>query len=95
MTYETMMNTIEMLKDDAYVYTNNRNGRTLIGVTLCDFEGFGENNEEIYRPYDNETAVEEFLEMLLEEALEVEDDFYTIYHFDGFDVKVGYESYDI
>ena len=47
------------------------------------------------RDYDDADAVKAFEEMLRAEALEVDDDFYTTYHFDGFIVKVGYTSYDI
>ncbi len=66
-----------------------------ISVDFNDFEGFDDEWEEIMRDYDDEEAVEAFEEMLRKEALSVEDGFYTVYHFDGFDVKVGYTSYDI
>ena len=92
MTREMMIAAIENLGADASMY-EFENGT--IDVTLEDFEGFDDNWSEIDREYDNEEAVNAFLEMLEAECSSKEDDFYTIYHFEGFDVQLGYASFDI
>ena len=92
MTREMMIAAIENLGADASMY-DFENGT--INVTLEDFEGFDDNWSEIDREYDNEEAVNAFLEMLEAECSSKEDDFYTIYHFEGFDVQLGYASFDI
>ena len=56
--------------------------------------GFDEEWCEVFRDYDEE-AVAELVEWLEEHAVEVEDDFYAVYHFEGFEVHLGYGSYDI
>lgn len=65
-----------------------------IDVTICDFNGFDENWEEIMIEYDDK-AVKKMRDKLAEIANEVQDDFYTRYVFDGFYVEIGYASYDI
>ena len=91
MTYEQVLAMAEALGDDAIVF--DFEGQ--ISVDFNDFEGFDDDWSEIMRDYDDADAIEAFEEMLRAEALEVDDDFYTTYHFDGFIVKVGYTSYDI
>lgn len=91
MTLEKMMAIIEGLGEDAYVW--ERNG--MLHVTLNDDEGIDDDGEEVSREYDNPEAVERFEEMLETECLAQEGDFYTIYHFEGFDVMLGYTSFDI
>ena len=91
MTYEMMMRTLESLGADATYYGNGH----VIRVTLEDFDGFDSDWSEVFRDYDDEEAVESFLRMLEEESTSSEGDFYEVYHFDGFDVCLGYASYDI
>lgn len=91
MTYEKILEMANALGEDAIVFDFNNE----INVDFNDFDGFDENWEEIMRDYDNPNAVEAFEEMLRSEALSIDDDYYTTYHFNGFTVKVGYTSYDI
>ena len=66
-----------------------------LDVTIQDFEGFDKNWREIDRDLDNPEALGAFLEMLEAECSSKEGDFYVTYHFDGFDVEIGYASFDI
>ena len=91
MTREKMMNMIKDLKNDATYFEY----KGIIHVDLDDFEGFDENWDEQFREYDDADAVENFLDTLEKEALEIDEDYYTTYKFDGFAVKLGYTSYDI
>lgn len=91
MTYEMMMRTLETLGEDV---TYCEIGH-VIHVTIEDFEGFDDDWSEVTREYDDSEAVERFEEMLEVECSSHEGDFYEVYHFDGFDVCLGYASYDI
>ena len=91
MTFEKMIAAIEALGNDAFYDVVDE----VINVTLNDFAGFDEDYCEIMRDYDNEQAVENFLQMLDDECLSSSDDFYKDYEFDGFTVSLGYESFDI
>lgn len=66
-----------------------------VHVTLEDFEGFDDDWHEVDREYDDESAVESFVEWLESASLSHEGDFYCVYHFEGFDVVLGYASYDV
>jgi hypothetical protein len=91
-TREMMIATIEALGADATL----RNTKDYcLDVTIEDFEGFDDDYDEIMRDYDNAEAVECFEEMLETECLSQEGDFYITYHFEGFDVCLGYASFDI
>lgn len=92
MTREMMVATVEALGADATLWVA-KSGR--LDVTLENFEGFDEDWEEVYRDYDHPEAVAQFEEMLETECLSQDGDFYVTYHFDGFDVQLGYASYDI
>ena len=92
MTREMMLATIEALGADASLWDEED---YCLDVTLEDFEGFDENWSEIYRKYDDPKAVKRFEEMLETECLSQEGDFYVVYHFEGFDVCLGYASFDI
>lgn len=62
-------------------------------VTINDFKGFNEDWEEIDREVNfNE---ENFYNFLKENCISYEEDFYNTYVFEGFQVEVGYASYDI
>jgi hypothetical protein len=91
MTYQEVLERVSMV-EDVSVYEFSSGAR--IDLTVEDFDGFDEDWCEVFRDYDEE-AVAELVEWLEEHAVEVEDDFYTVYHFEGFEVHLGYGSYDI
>lgn len=91
MTYEMMKKAIEALGDDATLWVHD----DMLDVTFEDFEGFDDDWDEVMREYDDEEAVDAFIEMLERECVTKEGDFYVTYLFDGFKVQVGYASYDI
>ena len=91
MTIENVRALVEALGDDAMVYGT---GNTL-HITLCDFGGFDDAWNELDREYDNPEAVTNLLAILQTEAVEVEENLYTTYRFNGFSVRVGYESFDM
>ena len=92
MTREMMLTAIEALGADASLWDEKD---YCLDVTLEDFEGFDADWSEVDREYDDEEAVEAFLEMLEAECSSREGDFYVVYHFEGFDVRLGYASFDI
>lgn len=63
-------------------------------VEVQDFEGFDEDWSEIYADYD-EDAVDALREWLEEQCVSSYGDFYEIYEFEDFFVKVGYTSMDV
>lgn len=91
MTREMMVTAIEALGADASLWEDEN----MLDVTFEDFEGFDDDWSEVDREYDDEEAVDAFLEMLERECVSQEGDFYVVYHFEGFDVQVGYASFDI
>ena len=66
----------------------------IIRVTVEDFDGFDDHWSETMVDYEEE-AVEELQEWLEAQAVSVDDDYYTDYHFEGFSVRFGYASDDI
>ena len=92
MTREMMVVAIEALGADASLWERSDG---MLDVTLEDFEGFDDDWSEVDREDDDEEAVDAFLEMLEAECLSHEGDFYVVYHFEGFDVQLGYASFDI
>ena len=92
MTKEMMIAAIEALGADASLWDKEA---YCLNVTIEDFDGFDDDWSEIDREYDDPEAVAAFLEMLETECVSLEDDYYVIYHFEGFDVKIGYASYDV
>jgi hypothetical protein len=92
MTREMVMAQVDALGEDASYYVD-RDGD--LHVTLDDFGGYDEDWCEIDREYDDEEAVEAFLDLLEAEASEVSGDFYRYYQMDGFTVVVGCSSMDI
>lgn len=96
MNREMMWDALMALGDDVLVWEDSAyESESGFDVTLQDFEGFDEDWSEIDREYDDPEAVDAFLEMLDRECVSHEGDFYVVYHFEGFDVKVGYASFDI
>lgn len=65
-----------------------------IKVTVQDFEGFDEDWCEVFRDYDDE-AVDAMLEWLEAHCDHYDGDFYVYFYFEGFEVCVGYTSFDI
>ena len=92
MTREMMVAAIEALGADASLCERSDG---MLDVTLQDFEGFDDDWSEIDREFDDEEAVDAFLEMLEAECSSQKGDFYVVYHFEGFDVQLGYASFDI
>lgn len=66
-----------------------------VSLTFDDFEGFDDDWSEVMRDYVNPAAVEALEDWLDDNCLSCEGDLYIVYHFDGFDVEVGYTSFDI
>ena len=91
MTKNEMLEKIYALGDDAYLWERD----DVLSVDIDDFEGFDENGGEIMRDFTNEDAVDDFIEMLENTCNDKEGDFYVLYHYDGFTVKLGWTSYDI
>lgn len=91
MTREMMMDALVALGADASWYEYDG----VFRVELQDFDGFDDDWDEVDRDYDDPEAVEAFLDMLDASCLSHEGDYYVDYHFDGFDVHLGYASYDI
>ena len=85
-----MVNALEMT-GDIEVYDDENNE---IEITVCDFTGFDDNWCEIDRDYDVK-ACHELQNWLAENCNEYNEDFYTVYEFDGFVVTWGYASYEI
>jgi hypothetical protein len=63
-------------------------------ITVDDFEGFDDDWSEVMRDYDEE-AVDGLIEWLEEHCVSEEGDLYSYYHFEKFDVQLGYTSFDI
>lgn len=90
MMKELVMKEVYKLGEDAEYYVS----KDTIRVTIQDFVGFDEDWNEIDREYDEE-KVAAFYSWLKEHCIGCECDYYKDYIFDGFVVRVGYESYDI
>ena len=67
---------------------------TEFDVTMCDFEGFDDEWEEVMRDYEDQEMVDAFFE-LLDRADRVEGDYYRTYYFEDCSLELGYASYDI
>ena len=92
MSREMVMELVGALGEDASYYVDCDGD---VHVQFEDFEGFTEEWDEVMREYDDEEAVDAFLERLEAEASEMSGDFYQYYQMDGFVVIVGYASMDI
>lgn len=89
--FNTMMDKVKACGDDVDIYVRDN----IAHLTINDFEGFNDKWQEVYRDYDNPKAVKTLTTWLLDNCTSWEDDYYIIYHFNGFDVKLGYTSFDI
>jgi len=92
MTKTELIARLDALKNDAHYWIDDDN---IVHIYFNDFDGFDDDWDEIDRDYDDPSAVESLLDDLENSCKSVHHDFYTLYHFDGFGVKVGFESYDI
>ena len=91
MTYQEVLARVQMVEDvSVYEFEDQEQ----MDLTVEDFAGFDDNWCEQFRDYDEE-AVEALIHWLEEHAVSVEEDFYTIFYFEGFEVHLGYGSYDI
>jgi hypothetical protein len=63
-------------------------------ITVDDFEGFDEDWSEIMREYDVD-AVRALIDWLEEHCISEDGDLYYEFHFEDFDVQLGYSSFDI
>lgn len=92
MTREMVIAQVDALGEDASYYVDLEGD---LHVTFEDFEGFDDDWDEIEREYDDEEAVDAFVERLEAEASEVSGDYYRYYQMDGFTVVTGCASMDI
>ena len=95
-----MMNIIDMMRElekneDIYLDTFHRNGDLVYDVVIRDFDGFDENWNEIDRVPNNLDLLGKFIDAIEENALTIENDYYTDYYFDDYVIHLGYESMDI
>lgn len=91
--FEEMMAMVEALVAVEDVYFDFYGGQ--YHLTVNDFEGFDQDWDEVMREFVDEAGVNALLTWMEEHASSIEGDFYRQFHFDGFDVEVGFTSYDI
>ena len=86
---------LEKMVEDVDYYVREIDGeKPELVITVDDFEGFDKDWSEIMRDYDVE-AVDGLIEWLEEHCISEDGDFYSYYHFEEFDVQLGYSSFDI
>ena len=90
---EKLMEMVKELEKVDDVIVNEYNNE--IHLDFNDFDGFDEDWEEIDRDYVNFDLVEKVQDFLKNNCLSCDNDYYTTYNFDTFNVVVGYTSYDI
>ena len=92
---EIIIAMLEKMVEDVDYYVREIDGeKPELVITVDDFEGFDEDWSEIMRDYDEE-AVDGLIEWLEEHCISEDGDFYSYYHFEEFDVQLGYSSLDI
>ena len=92
---EIIIAMLEKMVEDVDYYVREIDGeKPELVITVDDFEGFDEDWSEIMRDYDEE-AVDGLIEWLEEHCISEDGDFYSYYHFEEFDVQLGYSSFDI
>lgn len=84
----------ELMNEEDYIVTCF-SAHPKVLFTFEDFTGFSKEWEEEYRDFTDEEGIDKFLEWLKKNAIRVEKNLYTIYHFENFFVNVGYTSFDI
>ena len=86
---------LKKISEDVEYYVHKIEGeKPKLEITVYDFEGFDEDWSEIMRDYDVD-AVQNLIDWLEEHCISKDDDFYSYYYFEDFDVELGYSSYDI
>lgn len=73
-------------------YYKHENGTLTIQIN--DFEGFGDEWNDIDREYTEPEKIEELENWLTENSEKTEKDYYTKYTINGITVFLGYTSYD-
>jgi hypothetical protein len=63
----------------------------MVYVTLQDLAGFGKNLRKKVREFDNEQAIDDFMDTLEQECLTVEGDYNICYWFPNFLVTIDHE----
>lgn len=92
---EKIITMVEELGEDAYYAIREYDDELPeLAITIDDFEGFDDDWSEIMREYDAD-AVRALIDWLKEHCISEDGDFYYEFHFEGFDVQLGYSSYDI
>lgn len=90
--FETLFTILTRLETTGDCSFTEEDGR--FDVTLCDFEGFDSNWEEVMREYEDAEMVDALFEVL-DCAKRTEGNFYTTYYFTDCSLELGYASYDI
>lgn len=93
MTYKELRTMANNL-DDVMIDDMTKQGKPLLDLTICDFEGFDENWDEVFRDYDIK-EVEKLLDIIEKNGKLVDNNLYELYDFGDFFVQVGYSSFDI
>ncbi len=86
-----ILNKVKELESDIIMFDFDNT----IRLTIDDLEGFDEDWSEVERELENPEGVDKFLEFLSSTCKSMEQDFYTTYNYDDFNVIVGYSSFDI
>ena len=84
----------KMSEDVEYYVCEVEEEKPELVITVDDFEGFDEDWSEIMREYD-EDAVSALIDWLEEHCISEDGDLYYEFHFEEFNVQLGYSSYDI
>lgn len=95
MTREMMWKVLEEVADITVWEDTADEDEEGFHVTVEDFGGFDEDWCELEREYEDEEGLDAFLKMLERECVSKEGDMYVVYHFEDFDVEVGFASFDI
>lgn len=74
--------------DNFIVFEHNNN----INICIDDLAGFDDNWNEIFNNIDK-NVIRNFKDYLTKNAISIDENFYTVYHFDGFDVTISYTSF--
>ena len=91
-TKQEIIDRVEALGNDAFLWDMN----DYLEVTFHDYEGIDEYGDEIGRDYDNPEAVDDFIEFITQNGDDMSNSsIYDLYRFNGFQVELGYASYDI
>ena len=84
----------KMSEDVGYDVHKIEGEKSELIITIYDFEGFDEDWSEVMREYDV-NAVHELIDYLEKHCISKNNNLYSYYYFEDFDVELGYLSYDI